>query len=203
MIKRWWDSLIRLVRRIPFVDKHFEIWVYIFFGGLTTAVSWLVYFLFSRFVLPPLGIPTVEGGGTLALLFGGENLLQAVAKAISWFLSVAFAFFTNRAFVFKDPCRGLALWAKLGAFYLSRTFSGVVFDMGGFILLNAIMPDTAALVITSVFVIFANYFFSKLLIFKKKKTVPEKPAEATSERENDSHESVRETPQSPSEDPKA
>lgn len=187
-MKRAWNALLRLVRKIPFVDRHWEVWVYIFFGGLTTIFSWAVYFLFARAILPPLLPDDATQGGLFAgapefvakmleKFFGGDNLAQAIAKGASWFLSVAFAFFTNRAFVFHDESRGLAMLSKLGSFYGSRVVSGLLFEIIGFILLNAVMPEIAALLLTSVAVVIVNYIFSKLLIFRKKKAAKEDKAQ--------------------------
>ena len=175
MLKRAFDKCIALLRRISFVDSHWELWVYIFFGGLTTVFSWIVYFLADLglgYVMPPMEAP-----GFLGFLFGGDNLKETVAQTVSWVLSVAFAFFTNRAFVFHDTSRGWSMLAKLGSFYASRLVSGLLFEIFGFALLNGAL-DTwlgdngyngfIAKIVTSVLVIIVNYFFSKFLIFRKK-----------------------------------
>ena len=194
MIKRAFNACIRLVRKIPFVDKKWELWVYIFFGGLTTVFSWLVYLLFALLVFPPLLPDAAAPEGFLAFFFGGDNLVQTLAQTVSWVLSVAFAFFTNRAFVFKDPSRGAMMLAKLGSFYLSRLFTGLVFEILGFALINAAIhaanPDfdpngIIAKAVTSVAVIVVNYFFSKFLIFRKKKNQPQREAEPSAESENE------------------
>ena len=193
MIKRAFNACIRLVRKIPFVDKKWELWVYIFFGGLTTVFSWLVYLLFAMLIFPPIVPEAAPPEGFLAFFFRGDNLVQTLAQAVSWFLSVAFAFFTNRAFVFKDNSRGILLLAKLGSFYLSRLFTGLVFEILGFALINAAIHAAnpaldpngiIAKAITSVAVIVVNYFFSKFLIFRKKKQESESGGEANGAKED-------------------
>ena len=192
MFKRAFNACIRLVRKIPFVDKKWELWVYIFFGGLTTVFSWLIYLLFALLVFPSIVPDTAAPEGFLSFFFGGDNLVQTLAQAVSWVLSVAFAFFTNRAFVFKDNGRGTLLIAKLCSFYLSRLFTGLVFEILGFALINAAIhaanPDfdptgIIAKATTSVAVVVVNYFFSKFLIFRKKRKQPQSEAESSPDNE--------------------
>ena len=175
MCKRVFNKCIALVRKIPFVDSHWELWVYIFFGGLTTVFSWLVYFLADLGLKQVM--PTMDAPGFLGFLFGGDNLQETLAQTVSWVLSVAFAFFTNRSFVFHDTSRGWAMMAKLGSFYASRLVSGLLFEILGFALLNSALDlwlgnngynGFISKIVTSVLVIIVNYFFSKFLIFRKK-----------------------------------
>ena len=133
-------------------------------------------------------MPPMEAPGFLGFLFGGDNLKETVAQTVSWVLSVAFAFFTNRAFVFHDTSRGWSMMAKLGSFYASRLVSGLLFEILGFALLNGAL-DTwlgdngyngfLSKIVTSVLVIIVNYFFSKFLIFRKKPVA--EPAAPTAE----------------------
>ena len=175
MCKRAFNKCISLVRKISFVDSHWELWVYIFFGGLTTVFSWIVYFLAD--LLLKQTMPTMTAPGFLGFLFGGDNLQETLAQTVSWVLSVAFAFFTNRAFVFHDTSRGWAMMGKLGSFYASRLVSGLLFEILGFALLNSALDlwlgdngynGFISKIVTSVLVIIVNYFFSKFLIFRKK-----------------------------------
>ena len=174
MCKRAFNKCISLVRKISFVDSHWELWVYIFFGGLTTVFSWIVYFLAD--LLLKQTMPTMTAPGFLGFLFGGDNLQETLAQTVSWVLSVAFAFFTNRAFVFHDTSRGWAMMGKLGSFYASRLVSGLLFEILGFALLNSALDlwlgdngynGFISKIVTSVLVIIVNYFFSKFLLFRK------------------------------------
>ena len=60
--------------------KYEEAIVYLFFGGLTTVVNYLVYL--------PCYYWLCLGGG--------------VSNVIAWAVAVAFAFLTNKPFVFKS-----------------------------------------------------------------------------------------------------
>ena len=68
--------------------------MYLVFGVLTTVVSWIV-----RFGILWPGKALLEIENELSVEY---TVLFTVASVISWVCAVLFAFFTNRAFVFKD-----------------------------------------------------------------------------------------------------
>ena len=128
---------------------------YLFFGGLTTVVSWASYALFA---------------GPLALGVTPANIL-------SWVCAVSFAFVTNKLWVFNSRSWAWPGWAKeAAAFVAGRLFSGAV-ELGGLPLLMWLGLDQAlfgvegfaAKVAISIVVIVLNYFLSKFLVFRKKK----------------------------------
>lgn len=131
---------------ITLYKKYKEIIMYVIFGGFTTVVSFITYWVFSS----PLG-------------FSG-----LVSNIISWIASVTFAYVTNKLFVFdsKDTSLKKILTEAL-SFYGCRLFSGAVetffiwltVDIFGF---NSMLMK----LIVSVFVVIANYFFSKIFVFK-------------------------------------
>lgn len=130
------------------VKKHWEIISYIFFGGLTTVVNWLVYF--------PL-----------------YNLLHvdsAVSNVIAWVVSVAFAFLTNKPFVFKSHDWSMKVtFPELGKFVSARVLSGL-FETGCLFLFVTMLSwdGNIVKVVVSVAVVIINYVASKLVVFKKK-----------------------------------
>lgn len=65
----------------PFYKKHKEVLLYLFFGGLAFVVSIASYGFFNI----TLGIN------------------ELIANILSWVLAVAFAFATNRIWVFAAP----------------------------------------------------------------------------------------------------
>ena len=67
-------------RILELLKKHEEIISYLFFGGLTTVVNYLVY-------LPCYNLLGISG---------------AVSNVIAWIAAVAFAYLTNKPFVFKS-----------------------------------------------------------------------------------------------------
>lgn len=124
--------------------------LYLVVGGATTAVNFIVYSFLIYFDLT----------GVL------------VANAIAWFLAVLFAFFTNKHLVFYSHSYDSFL-KEFYLFVLARGLSGVfeIFAPSGLIYLglDARLFDIEgfwAKFVVSVFVVVANYFFSKFLIFK-------------------------------------
>lgn len=128
--------------------KYYDIITYLFFGGLTTVVNYLVY------------LPCLHW----------LHLSAAVSNVIAWVVAVAFAFLTNKPFVFKShDWSAKTLILELTKFVSCRIASGVMETL--FILVTVDIlhwNGTLMKLITSVLVIILNYIASKLLIFKKK-----------------------------------
>ena len=71
-------SFLEKVRLL--IDKYWDILLYLFFGVLTTLVNFLVYFP----------------------LYNWIHLSGTLSNVIAWAVSVAFAYLTNKPFVFKS-----------------------------------------------------------------------------------------------------
>lgn len=128
-----------------------EIISYVFWGGITTLVNWLVY------------------AGCVKCFSLSPNL----SNVIAWIAAVAVAYITNKFFVFENKS-----WKNIGKelslFLSARIFSGVVEILGLPILLATLkwgalfgIEGLGEKLILSVFVVVSNYLFSKLVIFKK------------------------------------
>lgn len=129
------------------VQKHREVLVYLFFGVATTLVNMGVFFICNN---------------TL-------HIDYRLSNAISWFISVLFAFVTNKYFVFESKHEDMASFIKeMFLFYWYRILSFII-DMGMMILLIEYIHtgDFWAKMVTQVVVVVLNYFFSKFFIFKK------------------------------------
>lgn len=125
--------------------KHY--FVYIVFGVLTTAVDWLSFWLLRRFV-PALN----------------ENISNALAVVIS----IIFAYFTNRKYVFKsnENNKFMEFWK----FFASRLFSLGVNVVSFWFLTDIVsINEYIAKAIIAVFVVILNYITSKIFVFKKSK----------------------------------
>ena len=92
-----------------YLKKHEQIIRYVIVGGLTTVVSLLSYFALTATLLDP----------------EDPRELQ-VANIISWILSVIFAFFTNKKYVFKSKEKNIT--KQMAEFFLSRA-STLLMDM--------------------------------------------------------------------------
>ena len=114
--------------------KYWDILAYLFFGVLTTAVNYLVY-------LP---------------CFNLLHLSASLSNIIAWVVAVAFAYLTNKPWVFRshDWSRQTVI-PELTKFVGCRVGSGVL-ETGNVMKLA-----------TSVLVVVLNYIGSKLLVFKK------------------------------------
>ncbi|MDN6848094.1 MAG: GtrA family protein, partial [Tetragenococcus koreensis] len=138
----------QLIRKIKEDKKLREIITYLFFGGMTTVVNFVVFFL-ARNLL-------------------GWNLV--VSNTLSWILSVLFAFATNKKWVFKSKSTGTKQFlVELGKFFFYRIVSFGI-DMGCMLLFIDVfkMGEFLAKLITQTIIVVANYVFSKFLIFTSK-----------------------------------
>lgn len=129
------------------VRKHWDIVTYLFFGVLTTIVNYLVY-------LP---------------VYNLLHLSAAVSNAIAWVVAVAFAYLTNKPFVFhsNDWSRETVL-PELGKFVSCRLASGVMETVILLVTVDLLhWNGNIWKLVTSVLVVVLNYIASKLLVFKK------------------------------------
>ncbi len=130
-----------------FVQRHRDILSYIFFGGLTTVVNYLVY-------LP---------------CYNWLNLSAAISNIIAWTAAVAFAFLTNKPFVFQSHnwSREVVL-PELGRFVSCRIGSGLL-ETGIMFLCDLVSGNGNLWKLgTSILVVILNYIASKLLVFRKR-----------------------------------
>lgn len=120
-----------------------ELFLYVLFGVLTTIVNIVVYLFFTRLC--------------------GVNYI--ISNIIAWFLSVLFAYITNRIWVFESTNTDFIKEAIL--FFGGRLFSGVL-DTGLMILFIDILTvgDLISKIVVQVIVVIFNYVFSKWLVFK-------------------------------------
>lgn len=116
-------------------------------GVLTTLVSIGTYGLFAKII--------------------GINYL--ISNIISWIVSVAFAYITNKIFVFKNKEKEKKqVFIQIYQFVKYRLFSLIIdiLLMYAFVELVKI-DDMISKIIVQVIVIVLNYVFSKIFVFKK------------------------------------
>jgi putative flippase GtrA len=92
-----------------------------------------------------------------------------VSNGIAWTVSVAFAYLTNKPFVFRSHDWSLkVVLPELGKFLACRVGSGVL-ETGILLVTVDLMHwnGNVMKLITSVLVVLLNYIGSKLLVFKK------------------------------------
>ena len=138
----------RLLRPLqPFWQKHREVLLYLLFGGLTTLISILTFWIFYR--------------------FAGLNELSA--NVLSWILAVLFAYVTNARWVFRDrPETGRDRLRQILGFYAGRlaTLGAEELLLWAFIT-RLRLPAMPVKIAAQLVVIVLNYIISKLLVFRK------------------------------------
>lgn len=136
----------------PLWENKRDIVLYIFFGGLTTVVS-LVSFALSFYTL---------------------GLNEMVSNTISWILAVAFAFFTNRIWVFHAPTKTVCQFLfQFITFYGGRLLSFGMEMLIIYIFITKLGLNAMAIkIIAQIIVLIANYIISKLIVFRKKHITP-------------------------------
>lgn len=132
---------------INLMEKYREILVYLVFGVLTTVVNYAVY------------LPCY-------------NLLQisaAVSNVIAWAVAVAFAFVTNKPFVFQShDWSAKTVLPELIKFLGTRIGSGGVETLTLLITVDILgLNGNLWKLVTNVMVVILNYLGSKLLVFRK------------------------------------
>ena len=130
------------------VVRYWDILSYLIFGVLTTVVNYLVY-------LPVYNI---------------LGLSAALSNAIAWVVAVAFAYLTNKPFVFKShDWSAKTVIPELTKFVSCRVASGAAETLILLVTVDLLhWNGNIWKLITSVLVVALNYFASKFLVFKKK-----------------------------------
>ena len=133
---------------LALVRKHWDILVYLFFGGVTTLVNYLVY-------LP---------------LYNFAGFSAAAANAVAWVAAVTVAFVTNKPLVFHSHDWSLGtMLPELGKFVACRVGSGLAETAILFVTVDVLgWNGNLWKLATSVLVVILNYVASKLLVFRKK-----------------------------------
>ena len=127
--------------------RLWEIFIYLFFGGLTTVVN-IVTFTVSYQIF---------------------NLSWPISKTISWIFSVLFAFVTNKVWVFQTKSENFKelIW-EFSKFIFARVVSFGMDMATMYIFIDLLNTgNLVAKIITQIVVVVANYIFSKVFIFKK------------------------------------
>ncbi len=151
------------------IEKYKEIISYLFWGVMTTLVSWLSYSLFALLLRGQAAPVTILGFHT--------SMVVLVSNILSWICAVSFAFVTNKLWVFESRNWEVrVVMPELGKFISARLITGVL-EIVLVPLLVAVglnqmilgIEGMAAKVVVSVLIVVLNYVFSKIFIFKRGK----------------------------------
>ena len=127
--------------------KYKEQILYVFFGGLTTIINW----------------------GAYALCYNVLGVSNVPSVIIAWILGVAFAFVTNKIWVFESRSFDTkTVLRELWTFVAARLATGLL-DLGIMYLAVDVLGGNGNVwkLISNVVVIILNYVFSKLIVFRK------------------------------------
>ncbi len=124
--------------------KYKEIILYLIFGVGTTAVDFIV-----SYALYPTRIN-----------------IHAV-HIIAWISAVAFAYITNRIFVFESRTHGTGIILEIIKFAGSRVATFLIQEAIVFLLFDIMMLSEYVVKIpAAILVIILNYVFSRILVFR-------------------------------------
>lgn len=160
--------------------KNKQIILYLFFGVVTTVVSIAVCFLTLK-----IGVKFINDGN------GQPNeLLDVIGSTTQWVSGVIVAFFTNKWWVFTEAEKGrragikqfgVFAGSRIGTYFLEVVINLLiikVFELCGYVAVTLTIFKLGieltsrfwAKMISAVLVVISNYYISKLLVFKEKKT---------------------------------
>ena len=138
--------MVNMIRSL--VEKYWDILSYLFFGVCTTIVNYIIY-------LPCYNL---------------LHLSATVSNILAWIVAVAFAYLTNKPFVFKsnDWSRQTVI-PELTKFIGCRIGSGALETIILFLAVDMLgWNGNIWKLITQIMVVVLNYIGSKLLVFTKK-----------------------------------
>lgn len=128
-----------------FMVKYKPMLLYVLFGGLTTLVNIVVYWLCYEFFC----------------------IANIPSNCAAWIASVVFAFFTNKFFVFESHDSSCLVMVREFALFVAARLATGALD----VLIMYVFVDILSLnpllfkVLANIMVIVLNFVFSKLFVF--------------------------------------
>ncbi|MCI8654445.1 MAG: GtrA family protein [Clostridia bacterium] len=134
---------------IELIKKYEEILKYLIIGLLTTIVNYIVFII----------------------LVNNAKIEMHTSNIIAWIVSVIFAYFTNKLFVFESKSFKLKVLIKeISTFGIARILSLLLEELILYIFVNLLnMNKLIIKLIANIVVIILNYILSKFIIFRKTK----------------------------------
>ena len=130
--------------------KYKELIKYLIIGVLTTVVNYVIFAICVKII----------------------HIDMHISNIVAWIVSVIFAYFTNKLFVFESKSfKANVLVKEIISFGAARILSLLLEELILFIFVNKMkMNEMIIKLIANVIVIIINYILSKLIIFKDKKS---------------------------------
>ena len=141
LIQKIWKLIAGLYERFR------ELFWYGVFGVLTTIINMAAFWLFSDML----------------------SVHYMVANVIAWVIAVAFAYVTNKLWVFESKSWARSVWIPECIGFVSARLATGLLDMGLMYLMISIIgvPKMWAKLVSNVVVIIGNCVLSKLVVFRK------------------------------------
>lgn len=140
LIKRFWNWGWGIYH------KNEELWNYLIVGALTTVVSIGSYSIFSKLL----------------------KINYLISNVLSWVVSVIFAYFTNRWFVFHSKEK--KKFKEFIAFVSSRVLTLLLDSCLMIVGVDYLkIDDLLTKILVQIIIVISNYILSKLIVFKKEK----------------------------------
>ena len=158
--------------------KFQELFWYFVFGVLTTLVNLVTFALLDKLI---------DAEWPVKVFKWDFDLFDLFINVIAWVVAIVFAYVTNKLFVFHTKGN---VMKEFISFVVARLFTFFAFELGLFSLSIMVMENAMNMpkddiflsvlsfdvtnkylvkLFIAVFVVVANYIFSKLFIFKKEK----------------------------------
>ncbi|MFB1437349.1 teichoic acid glycosylation protein [Latilactobacillus sakei] len=128
------------------IHKYWEQLMYLVFGVLTTAVNMVVFYLLDQYT----------------------GMYYLLSNTIAWFLSVLFAFFTNKTWVFQSKYTTFRDFSReIASFFFFRGISYIMDTAIMFVGISMLHgPNMVVKIVDQFVIILANYIFSKWIFNK-------------------------------------
>ena len=129
------------------IKKYEDIVLYGFFGVCTTIINLISYFFFYNIL----------------------KFSNVASTCIAWIIAVAFAYITNKIFVFKSKSFNFDILVKeILSFFGCRFLTGILDVVIMFFSVDVYCQNsTLWKVISNILVIVLNFLLGKLVVFKK------------------------------------
>lgn len=143
--------------------------IYIFYGALTTILNYVVHFGLRLAFTDFSGLEERTFSSVVKAM-EGSAIPSSAATVIAWIVSLIFAFFVNKFFVFESKnTDGVSITKQFASFTGGRLFSFscellIMFVFVDLLHFNEILTKLAS----NVIVLILNYVFSKFIVFKEK-----------------------------------
>lgn len=133
---------------IKLIKRYEEILKYLIIGILTTVINYIVF----------------------VILVNSAKIEMHTSNIIAWIVSVIFAYFTNKLFVFESKSFKLKVLTKeILTFGIARIMSLLLEEAILYIFVNLLSMNKLIIkLIANIIVIILNYILSKFIIFKNK-----------------------------------